>query len=236
MGQCICGAELCSTGEAAGVQNVVPGRIRNIAHDHPAQLAAGKLGWFWVFSREAVGNYSGNGRNHAGPPNGNGAGPVCNQCPVCGVRLWSTQQAAPRLGITQSGVQAALAANPADLLAFRVGRFWVVPEPGIAQYRRLREQARQREEAEQDLVDAVRELLAAREQLAALAGDDPAASLVVRRGTTEVQVTVTYKAATCNCGVYRNARGQPFPHRPGSGRCQADPLLGAAILNCSLKE
>lgn len=235
MGQCICGTELCSTGDAARVQQVEAGRVRNIVYAHPDRLRGCKVGWFWVLSGEAVRSFVGQPSGVHIPSNGH-VPPEAGQCPECGVVLWSTQQAAQRLGITQSGVQAALAANPADLLAFRVGRFWVVPEPGVEKYRQLRAQAQERAQAEQDLVTAARELLAARRRLAALDNAPGDAAVDGTSAGVRVRVEVTIKAGQCKCGVYRNAKGRPFPHRPGSGRCTADPLLGAVILNCQVTE
>jgi len=221
MGRCPgCQTELLSTGEVAGRLTVVSGRVRNILGAHPGRLQGARVGWAWLVPQPGVEGYV------SQPPgvhvDGNGVAPVAGACPVCGEALLSPQQAAREIGVHSSRVYAVLKESPDQLLAFHVGERWVVPQRGVQHY--IAEKKRRAAQRKQErLRGAVQELLAARQEQDAL--------------PDAVKVEVRFRQATCNCGAVQDKKtGKKFPHRPGGGRCKADPMQGAAIVDVRLVE
>jgi hypothetical protein len=56
-------------------------------------------------------------------------------CPICGLALWSTAQAARSLGVTSSRVRALVAQDAQRLPAARVGWGWLVAAQGVTEFR-----------------------------------------------------------------------------------------------------
>lgn len=217
MGTCtLCHATLLSTEEAAARRDLSSARVRDILDAHPERMGAGRVGYTWLVPADGVEEYTPQPNGVHLDSDGNGTWNP-GACPQCGARLLSPALTAAELGVSASRVYAILAHHAEWLLAFRVGRRWLIPMAGVAAYRR-RQDSRAR-------------------VLRTLVGDAASKGgtvlvIVTGEGTTTTagegtRVKVVFGPEVCYCDNVKTKKrpGKQFPHRAGGGDCPYKPRV-----------